>query len=112
MGTLEDAMVSILGEQINKTKCTPELLVNEVPKDKAQTLAHTLRHLLLQHREQRLFLKRKVCCEEFTLVRNKCMSLSRLLACQVFVSTYAPKIPLLASIDACNVNIACCVQNK
>ena len=68
MGTLEDAMVSIFGEQINKTKCTPELLVNEVPKDKAQTLAHTLRHLLLQHREQRLFLKRKVCCEEFTLV--------------------------------------------
>lgn len=60
MGTLEDAMLSLFGDWVNKTIVTPELLVNKVPEDKAQSFAHTLRHLLLQHQEQRLCLKRKV----------------------------------------------------
>lgn len=60
MGVLEDAMRSIFGDFRHKTNAAPELLVNQVPTDEAQIFAHTLRHLLLQHREQRLCLKRKV----------------------------------------------------
>lgn len=60
MGTLENAMRSTFGDLHHAQEVAPQLLINEVPKDKAQVVAHTLRHLLLQHQEQRAWLKTTV----------------------------------------------------
>ena len=60
MGTLENAKRAVSGNLCNTTKVASKLIINEEPRDEAQVVAHTLRHLLLQHLEQRAWLNNKV----------------------------------------------------
>ena len=61
MATLDNAKRAVFGNLCNNAKVVaPQLLINEEPKDRAQVVAHTLRHLLLQHSEQRAWLSKKV----------------------------------------------------
>ena len=74
MGTLENAKRVVLGNLCNGAKVVaPQLLINEEPKDKAQVVAHTLRHLLLQHSEERTWLNKKVSC--YYIKSNSCLLL-------------------------------------
>ena len=63
MGTLEEAKRVVLGSLCNKAKVV-SLLINEEPKDQAQVVAHTLRHILLQHSQQRAWLNNEVTCHQ------------------------------------------------
>ena len=64
MGTLENAKAAVFGNLCNNAKVASELIINEEPKDKAQVVAHTLRHILLQHSEQRAWLNNQVTCQQ------------------------------------------------
>lgn len=110
MGTLEDAMLSIFGDCIKKTTGTGELTINNMPGDKAQTFAHTLRHLLLQHQEQRLCLNRKVksARDQIQLATSYTDLHCLLLAPHVFVH----RTQCLLSSVALDSNYACCVQSR
>ena len=59
MGTLEHALKACFGHQVRE-QSVAQLLIIEDHNNGAQSVAHTLRQLMLQHMEQRTCLKKQV----------------------------------------------------